>query len=160
MIHTIKSANWGSTGLFVDGISIPDPGSFEQNRIKIAGPGKRLPEGTVPGLVLKDGKPVLGFGCISGGAQLQTFISLLNVLDFKMTPQESIEKPGIGDLSFDQDKLCLTIEPKLFSDSLIHQANKYNAWFLESSSVMSIFWTGISIDNKSEKLSGTKVWLK
>ena len=160
MIHTIKAVNWGFTGLFIDGISIPDPGCFEQNRIKTAGPGRRLPEGTVPGIVMKDGKPVLGFGCISGGAQHQTFIALLNVLDFKMTPQESVKKPGIGDFTFEKDKLCLTIEPEKLPDSILVQANKMNAYFKESPSVMSVFWTGILIDNKTGELKGTEVWLK
>lgn len=160
VLHTIKAANWGYTGLFVDGISIPDPGSFEQQRIKAVGPGNRLPEGTVPGLVLKDGKPVLGFGCISGGAQLQTFVSLINVLDFKMTPQEAIERPGIGDFIFEHDTLKLTIEPNKFSDSLIIQAKKYNASFSESNNAMSVFWTGICIDEKTRELQGTKVWLR
>jgi len=158
--HTIKTANWGSTGLFVDGISIPDPASFEQNRINKYGQGKRLPEEIVPGLVFKDGKPVLGFSCISGGALDQTFISLINVLDFKMTPQQSAENPGIGDFSFVKDKLSLSIEPKTFSDSLVIKANELGGHFNESLSVKSVFWTGISIDEKNGKLQGTNVWLK
>ncbi len=160
LLHSIKAVNWGYTGLFIDGISIPDPGCFEQQRMKTVGPGKRLPEGTVPGLVLKDGKPVLGFGCISGGAQLQSLVSLINVLGLKMTPQEAVEKPGIGDFVFEHDSLKLTIEPNKFSDSILSQAKKSNAYFSESYNVMSVFWTGIYIDEKTGKLQGTKVWLK
>jgi len=158
--HTIKTANWGSTGLFIDGISIPDPASFEQNRIYSTGPGKRLPEEIVPGIIIKDGKPVLGFSCISGGALNQTFISLINVLDFKMTPQQSVENPGIGDFAFVQDKLSLTIEPKTFIDSLIISATEFDAHFNESLSVKSVFWTGVSIDENNGRLQGTNVWLK
>ncbi len=160
LLHSIKAANWGCTGLFIDGVSIPDPGSFEQERIKAAGPGKRLPEGTVPGLVLKDGKPVLGFGCISGGAQLQTFVSLINVLDFKMTPQEAVERPGIGDFIFERDTLKLTIEPNKFSNNLLRKAEELNSNYSELNNVLSVFWTGIYIDEVKGNLTGTKVWLK
>ena len=160
LIHSIATPNWGSTGLFVDGISIPDAACSRQTLIDKVGPGKKVPTETVPGLILKDGKPVLGFACISGGAVEQTFISLLNVLDFNMTPQESVEKPGIGDFIFDNDKLCLTLEPKGFSDSIVSEAEKHNANFHETGSVMSAFWTGLYIDNNTGKLNGTKIWLK
>ena len=35
-----------------------------------------------------------------------------------------------------------------------------NAYFKESPSVMSVFWTGIYIDDKTGDLKGTEVWLK
>ena len=37
--HTIYTALWGKTGIFVGGISIPDSGAFQQEAIKEAGPG-------------------------------------------------------------------------------------------------------------------------
>jgi gamma-glutamyltranspeptidase/glutathione hydrolase len=160
LIHSIIANNWGSTGIFIDGISIPDPACFQQALIEKVGPGKRLPTETVPGLIMKNEKPVLGFACIGGGAINQTFISLLNILDFNMTPQESVEKPGIGDFLFTKDKLCLTLEPMKFNDSLVYQAEKYNANFYETGSVMSVFWTGLYINTETGKLEGTKVWLK
>ena len=42
VVHTINTDAWGTTGLFVDGISIPDIGAWAQRRIAEAGPGGRL----------------------------------------------------------------------------------------------------------------------
>jgi gamma-glutamyltranspeptidase/glutathione hydrolase len=144
----------------VDGISIPDPASIQQELIAMAGPGNRVPEGTVPGFVLKNGQPVLGFSCINSGNHNQTFTSLLDVLDFKMTPQESVDTPTIGRFEFIQDELNLFIEPDRFSDTLLTQASKLNVTFHEHREVMGGGWTGIYRNVETGKLNGTKVWLK
>jgi gamma-glutamyltranspeptidase/glutathione hydrolase len=160
LLLSINTINWGFTGLFVDGISIPDPASIQQELIAMAGPGNRVPEGTVPGFVLKNGQPVLGFSCINSGNHNQTFTSLLDVLDFKMTPQESVDTPTIGRFEFIQDELNLFIEPDRFSDTLLTQASKLNVTFHEHREVMGGGWTGIYRNVETGKLNGTKVWLK
>src|SRR5262249_51497305 len=58
--HTINTMLWGDTGLFVDGVSIPDSARFQGEEIARAGPGNRLPNGMSPLIVCRDGKPVLG----------------------------------------------------------------------------------------------------
>src|SRR4030095_16228531 len=67
LLHTINAQLWGSTGIFVDGISIPDSANFQQQMIARTGPGKRLPETTNPLIVLKDGKPVLASTAVGSG---------------------------------------------------------------------------------------------
>ena len=42
IVHSINCVLWGATGIFVDGISIPDSASFQQGAIANAGPGARL----------------------------------------------------------------------------------------------------------------------
>jgi gamma-glutamyltranspeptidase/glutathione hydrolase len=160
LIHSIIATNWGSTGLFIDGVSIPDPACFQQEMIEKVGKGNRLPTRAVPGLVFRDEKPILGFGCISGGAENQTFVSLINVLDFNMTPQESVENPGIGSLSFVNNNLSLSIEPNTISDSIIIQLTKQGAHTHESFGTMSKFWTGVYIAPDTKEMEGTEVWLK
>jgi gamma-glutamyltranspeptidase / glutathione hydrolase len=59
ILHSINGMLWGATGIFVDGISIPDSAVFQQRAILNAGPGMRLPESTNPLIVLKNGKPLL-----------------------------------------------------------------------------------------------------
>ena len=44
--HSIYTAIWGNTGIFVAGISIPDPAAFLQDAIESTGPGRRLPDAT------------------------------------------------------------------------------------------------------------------
>lgn len=160
MIHSINTHNWGSNGLFVDGISIPDPATFQQNMIQKVGPGKRLPEGTNPGIVLKDGQPILGFSCIGSGLRNQTLTSLINILDFNMTPKESIETPTVGTLYMIEGKLRLKIEPNKYSSTLISETKKLGGDLSEDQSVISGYWTGIYCDIETKELRGTEVWLK
>jgi gamma-glutamyltranspeptidase/glutathione hydrolase len=160
LVHSICTINWGSNGLFVDGISIPDVASSHKNAIEKIEPGKRLPDGTIPGIVLKEEQPVMGFSCIGGGAVEQTFISLQNILDFNMNPQQSVEKPGFGEFLFVDNKLSLSVEQKAFSDSLLLKATELKGNFYNSPQTHSFFWTGIYLDNKTGELHGTKVWLR
>jgi gamma-glutamyltranspeptidase / glutathione hydrolase len=68
--HTINTGLWGNTGIFVDGISIPDPAGQQQAHVAQVGPGKRLPSGMNPTLFLRDGRRSLAqarpaAGCIT-----------------------------------------------------------------------------------------------
>ena len=69
--HSIYTAIWGNTGIFVAGISIPDPAAFLQDAIKRAGPGRRLPDAISPLIITRDGKPILASTAIGGGLHQQ-----------------------------------------------------------------------------------------
>ena len=100
VVHSINTVSWGTTGIFVDGISIPDSGIFQQGMMAQIEPGSRLPDPTNPGLVLKDGKPFMGFSSIGSGLHQRTIGGLLSVLDFGLTPSEAVDKPALGSFSF------------------------------------------------------------
>jgi len=91
--HTINTNLWGDTGLFVDGVSIPD--SARHNRAEIAevGPGKRLPGRMVPIMILRDGKPYIGSSA-TGVGHIKTMQVLLNMLDFGMDPRTAVDAPA------------------------------------------------------------------
>jgi gamma-glutamyltranspeptidase/glutathione hydrolase len=64
-------------------------------------PGKRPRLTPNPALVLKDGKPVMPFGCPGGDAQVQGMLQVfLNVVVFGMDPQAAIEAPRAVSHSF------------------------------------------------------------
>ncbi len=100
VVHSINTVSWGTTGIFVDGISIPDSGIFQQGMMAQIEPGSRLPDPTNPGLVLKDGEPFMGFSSIGSGLHQRTIGGLLSVLDFGLTPSEAVDKPALGSFSF------------------------------------------------------------
>ena len=100
VVHSINTVSWGTTGIFVDGISIPDSGIFQQGMMAQIEPGSRLPDPTNPGLVLKDGKPFMGFSSIGSGLHQRTIGGLISVLDFGLTPREAVDKPALGSFSF------------------------------------------------------------
>ena len=93
--HSINTVLWGDTGIFVDGVSIPDSAAIQRDAVGRAGPGKRLPDPMCPLIVLKDGKPVLGSSAIGGGLHQRTLQMLASVLDFQMDPQAAVEAPTL-----------------------------------------------------------------
>lgn len=93
LTHTINTTAWGSTGLFVNGVSIPDSASFQQRKIAAVGPGGRLPNEMVPLVVLKKGKPVLGSSAIGSGLHEISLQCLVKVLDLGQGPLASLGTP-------------------------------------------------------------------
>lgn len=94
IVHSINGIYWGSTGIFVDGVSIPDSASFQQEDIARVKPGARLPDQTNPVIVLKDGEPYLACSPIGAGLHTATLNNLVNVLDFGMDPKKSVDTPN------------------------------------------------------------------
>lgn len=92
--HSINTVLWGTTGIFVDGISIPDSACFQQEAMKRAGAGHRLPDPMCPMVVLKKGKPVLGSSAIGGGLHQKTLQILSSVLDFGQDAQAAVDAPA------------------------------------------------------------------
>jgi gamma-glutamyltranspeptidase/glutathione hydrolase len=88
--HSINCVNWGKTAIFVDGISIGDPASFQQAQVAAIKPGTRLPAPTETGVLFKDGVPVLGFASMGAGLHQRTFQGLLNVTCFGMDVETAI----------------------------------------------------------------------
>ncbi|BBE35023.1 gamma-glutamyltransferase [Sphingosinicella microcystinivorans] len=88
--HSINCVNWGKTAIFVDGISIGDPASFQQAMIARVAPGDRLPAPTETGILFKDDVPVLGFASMGAGLHQRTFQGLLNYTCYGMDVEEAI----------------------------------------------------------------------
>lgn len=91
--HSINCVNWGKTAISVGGVSIGNPASFQQAAIAQVKPGDRLPAPTETGILLKDGKPVLGFASMGAGLHQRTFQGLLNVTCFGMDVEAAINTP-------------------------------------------------------------------
>lgn len=95
------STNTGSTGLFVDGISIPGPAANQQPGIKKAGPGNKLPNFIPNTIVLKNGKPVIATSAIGMALHQETVKVITNVLDYGMAGREAIEAPSFIEPNYD-----------------------------------------------------------
>jgi gamma-glutamyltranspeptidase / glutathione hydrolase len=94
VLHSINTAVWGTTGIFVDGISIPDSASFQQSQIARIKPGDRLPDPTNPIIVLKNEKTYLASSSVGSALHQTTMSNLVNVLDFAMDLKKSIDTPN------------------------------------------------------------------
>jgi gamma-glutamyltranspeptidase / glutathione hydrolase len=94
VIHTINTIVWGTTGIFVDGVSIPDSAWLHQSHIARLKPGDRLPDTINPLIVLKNNKPYLASGDVGIAGHQTTLSNVVNVLDFGMDLKKSIDTPN------------------------------------------------------------------
>jgi gamma-glutamyltranspeptidase/glutathione hydrolase len=95
VLHSSVGIAWGATGIFVDGISVPDSAVYQQKAIAAAGPGARLPDPTTLVLALQEGKPVLASTAIGRAAGSIAIGNLLNILDFGMDPHTAAQQPHL-----------------------------------------------------------------
>ncbi len=157
--HTINCVVWGKTGIFVDGVSIGDPAVSQKAIIAKAGPGTRLPDPTEQGLVFKDGAPVLAFTSMSMGLHLETAQSLINYMDFGMSPKEASDAPSMlyPKIDMDWEKGTATQTVRVmkgaFSKSLLDQTGlPYLEIEPKERRLAQGLWAGIERDPKTGKL--------
>jgi gamma-glutamyltranspeptidase/glutathione hydrolase len=163
ILHSLNGVLWGSTGIFVDGISIPDSACFQQQPIASAGPGVRLPEISNPLMVLKGGKPVLASTTIGSALHQAALQNLINVLDFGMDPKTSAYQPntqgpfygvsltGPGKPEYEKE----AVGERDFSQAVLDGVRaRGRAIKIVYENDQRGFWVGIQIDPRVHKLFG------
>ena len=151
IIHTINTGSWGTTGIFVDGVSIPDSGASQQQSMVAVGPGGRMPDHGPPTIVLKDGKPVLAGSATGSGNVHANWQSIYNVLEFSMSPQEAVDAPKV---------LGITIQQDDFDVAVIEAARLLgaNPSIVERFGGNQLgFWVGLQIDPATGQVRAGKI---
>jgi gamma-glutamyltranspeptidase/glutathione hydrolase len=163
VLHSCNCLLWGATGIFVDGVSIPDAAALQQDAIARAGRGVRLPETTNPVIVLKNGEPVLASLAIGSALQEVTLQNLINVLDLGMDPQSAVNQPnfqgpflGMSLAGTPQRQLAQEVLDRGFEDRVVDRLKKLGQEIYEggAGASQSGYWIGIQIDPKTRSLSG------
>ena len=80
MCHSINTGLWGTSGIVVEGIPIPDPATFQQSALARLAPGARLPMPINPAIALRDGRPVLACSSMGAGMHAVAVQQLNSVL--------------------------------------------------------------------------------
>jgi gamma-glutamyltranspeptidase/glutathione hydrolase len=93
MCHSINTVMWGSTGINVGGISIPDSACFQQQTLARIKPGDYLSNITNPTLTFKDGKPVLASSSIGSGLPWTTAQCMHAVLALGLDVHQAALRP-------------------------------------------------------------------
>ncbi len=154
--HSINCVIWGKTAINVDGISIGDPGSYQQAAIAKVGPGKPLPDPTETGLLVKEGKPVLAFASMGSGLHQRTFQALLNVAVFGMTVDQAIDAPDffIPTLSLKDGGYLVAVPKGRFPKTVLDETGSgYREYDPERSRFGGEgVWVGISRDPRTGRL--------
>jgi gamma-glutamyltranspeptidase/glutathione hydrolase len=151
VVHSINTVTWGSTGIFVNGVSIPDSASFQQRTIAALPPGSRLPATIQPGIALKDSKVALGFGSTGSGSGVRSIAALLSVLGHGMTPQQAIDAPALGAFNVVQGvppELAATVGEGDFSDAYLKSLSDLGQLTVPWNALRG-YWLGVSIDPKT-----------
>lgn len=153
LVHSINTVLWGSTGIFVGGISVPDSAAFQQAAIAAIAPGSRLPDSTSPGIALKNGKPVLGFSAIGEGVPTRTLAALIDTLGHGMTPRQAIASPSLG--GFDYSKasagvIGITVGAGDFSDEYLTELRRLGQPVAVDNDQRG-YWIGVAIEGKQRR---------
>jgi gamma-glutamyltranspeptidase/glutathione hydrolase len=96
LLHSCMAQPW-ENGLFVEGVSIcASGGHFLRVMPK---PGDRASVFMAPNIIFRNGKPLLANGSPSASLVMNILQNIVNILDFKMTVEESVHRPRFGALS-------------------------------------------------------------
>jgi gamma-glutamyltranspeptidase/glutathione hydrolase len=163
LLHSCNCLLWGTTGIFVDGVSIPDAAVIQREAISRAGHGNRLPLTTNPVIVLKGNRPVLASSAIGSGLQAVTLQNLINVLDQGMAPRIAVAQPnfqgpfvGLQATGWSPPQLTKEVLDRGFPGSVVTGLKKrgQDVYEGQAGGAQSGYWIGIQIDPKSGALSG------
>ena len=102
--HSINAYAWGTTGIFVDGVSIPDSASFYQSVLAALEPGSRLPNPVEPLIMFKNGKPIGAFSSIGEGLHQKMFAVLYNIMAHDASLEEAMSAPSTHFPAFDSEE--------------------------------------------------------
>lgn len=143
--HTINVDRWGNTGIFVDGVSIPGPGSEQQYYIDKIGPGAYLPDTTNPVLVLRNGLPVVASSCIGSDLHSATVQNLYNMLNFDMSMAESRATPKFQSMDWGDVVRRQKVQNNQFSRTIIDAVQAMGLPIVLVDSPASEYWIGLTL---------------
>jgi gamma-glutamyltranspeptidase/glutathione hydrolase len=158
LTHSINTDLWGTTGLFVGGVSIPDSACFQQEEIQWAGPGNRLPNPMCPLVVLRDGKPVLGSSAVGAGLHQKTLQVLAGIFEFGMDAPSSAAAPAPLMPEYEKAKPVAQVEKGAFGRKVLQAVRALGQKVAEvgpeEAEALRGFWVGIHVDPQSGTLQG------
>jgi gamma-glutamyltranspeptidase/glutathione hydrolase len=95
LVHSINAVTWGSTGIVVGGIPIPDPAGLQQWRLAAIQPGDRVPRDMAPVIVMRGAKPVMAVAAVGASLLAETARILLGALGNHLDLQTVMEAPPL-----------------------------------------------------------------
>ena len=158
--HTINCVVWGETGIFVDGISIPDAANFQQQKMLDYGPGNRIPEETNPSIIFKDDMPVLASSSI-GITHYRTVPVLYNYVAYDMDIESAFHETYLLYPDLTNVEGAGIIEHTVqgaFSSDLVDEVRDMGVLLDEIPDSQETeyrgYWIGIEIDPVDSSLTG------
>ena len=158
MTHSINTVLWGNTGIFVGGVSIPDSAAFQQDAIKRAGPGHRLPDPMNPLIVARDGRPVLASTAIGGGLHQRNIQVLASIFEFGQDAQAAVDSPAFLSPDWSGSTSVAQVPAGAFDTKILGGVRALGQDVKElkpeKAAIFVGYWTGIAIEPKAARLRG------
>lgn len=156
--HSINAVLWGTTGIFVDGVSIPDSASFQQDAIQQAGPGQRLREEMNPLIVARDGRPVLASTATGGGLHQRSVQVVANIVAFGLNAQAAADAPAFLSPDWMGSKSVAQVASGTFDAKVLAGVRALGQEVRELGPAQRAlfvgYWAGIAIDRPNGRLCG------
>jgi gamma-glutamyltranspeptidase/glutathione hydrolase len=154
--HSINAVLWGATGIFVGGISIPDSASFQQEAMKRAGPGNRLPDPMSPLVVVRQGKPVLASSAIGAGLHQKNIQALAGVLEFGLDAQAAVDAPAFLLPQADGARSVARVRQGAFDkkvlDAVRERGQQLKVVSVREDAIYRGYWIGVQIEPAAGRL--------
>lgn len=140
MTHTINTSRFGTTGINVGGVSIPDSAAFQRGAVYLAGPGEPLPMILNPAIVSRDGAVRLVATTI-GNPHYAMVSHLHGILDLGLDAAEMVDTPILdGDSPFQE-----FIRPGALAPGVLEEVRARGLPLREEAGIPRSFWLGISL---------------
>ena len=116
--YSIYTLLWGTTGIFVGGVSIPDTGCFLQHQILETGPGELLPNPGNALIAYRNGRPALATASI-GSVVAVTVQALVDMIDHGSSPKRAEGVPTVRRPDFSDPRYPLRVTAGAFDTALL-----------------------------------------
>lgn len=151
--HTMNTELWGSTGFFVDGISISDSAFIQSDLVAMSSKLEHLPNIMNPVLVMKNQKPYILASCINSALLEHTVQHLIDLIDLDLNPYESLQRP-----KFDGKSLVkgfkFELSPNQYSEDVVKELGLMGAKVNVTEDASPGLWIGAKWNEKTQSYEG------
>ena len=151
ILHTINTAGWGMTGLFVDGVSIPDSAANQQSGVALAGPGGRVADHGPPMIATNNGRPFLAGSATGSGNVNASWQNFVDVLMYGMKVQDAADSANFYRRTFETNGLDADLVQQAKAAGIpINVKPQFGGFEMG-------FWAGIGIDPNTGVMNAGKI---
>lgn len=155
--HTINAFYWGNTGIFVDGVSIPDSATLHREDMLQTEVGGYVYDISNPLIVLKDGKFVHASSNQGADQTGKTLQNLYNTLDCGMEPKDTVKMVNfLAPASEAPLKQCF-LKGSFPSDLLRALKDRGQPYMIvneDDATLLDASWIGVTIDPIEKIIKG------
>lgn len=156
--YSIYTRLWGTTGIFVDGVSIGDTAAQHQQEIAGLRPGELLPNPGNTLIAMKGGRPALAVASIGGGLIGVTAQTLVDLIDYDLDVKQAQATPTVRRPDFDLPGEPSRVTSGQFAASLLEAVRDMGIPIVEEPADevgAEGYWSGVTISSGGRLVGAT-----